>query len=71
MKVTTWIIIALLLAIPLGAFPLMLVARIFSFLAIVLEWIARGIDFFGWGGILGAKSIGYGLTIFTELGGVI
>ncbi|MCL2850938.1 MAG: hypothetical protein FWE01_01080 [Firmicutes bacterium] len=53
MKVGLIIGIALFLTIPFGAFPLMLVARIFNFLAIALGWIATGIDWFGWGGILG------------------
>jgi len=52
MKITRWIIIALVLSIPFGAVPLRTLALVLRAIAIAVDWIGRGIDIFGWGGIL-------------------
>jgi len=66
MKTTTWIIVAFILTIPLGAFPIMLLSRFFGFLSWLLRWIGRGIDWFGWGGMLTFGDVGFDVMAITN-----
>ncbi|MCL2850879.1 MAG: hypothetical protein FWE01_00770 [Firmicutes bacterium] len=68
MKIGVIICFALVLSLVMGSFPLILVANIFSYIAWFLRWVGRGIDWFGWGGILGFESLDYGIL---SLGGII
>ena len=69
MKIGTIIFVSIALSIVLGAFPLILVARIFELIATALRWIGRFIDWFGWGGML-VQSVGYCNEIYN-LGGFL
>ena len=56
MKITTIILIAIVLTVLFGAVPLMIVGGVFEWLGKVLKELGKTLDFFGWGGVLSIQN---------------
>lgn len=52
MKTLFWVILIVVLVILVGTWPLSILGKIFGWLGTAFEWIAKGLNFFGWNGIV-------------------
>ena len=52
MKITTIVIIAIILTVLFGAVPLLIIGGAFEWLGHILKIIGKALDFFGWGGVI-------------------
>ena len=52
MKNIILIILIIVLVVLVGTWPLSILAKIFEYIGIALNWLAKGLDFFGWNGIV-------------------
>ena len=52
MKKILFAVILIVLIVLFGTWPISILAKIFEWLAVALEWVAKAINFFGWNGIL-------------------
>jgi len=52
MKTFIFAILIIVLVLLLGTWPLSVLAKIFSWVASALEWLAKALNIFGWNGLL-------------------
>lgn len=52
MKKLILAIFIIALVVLLGTWPLTILSKIFDFVAIAFEWLAKVLDIFGWNGLL-------------------
>ena len=52
MKNILLIILIIVLVVLVGTWPLSILGKIFEYIGIALNWLAKALDFFGWNGII-------------------
>lgn len=52
MKLLIYVFIITVLVILFGSFPLSILSKIFEYIAIAFKWLAKGLNIFGWNGML-------------------
>jgi len=46
------LVIVIILVVLVGTWPLSILAKVFEYISIGLNWLAKAINFFGWNGII-------------------
>lgn len=45
-------ILIIVLVVLVGTWPLSILAKIFDYIGMIFEWLANGLNFFGWNGLI-------------------